>query len=141
MDAGPPPPPGGGGGAGGSGSGGGGGAPRRGKGEDEASGSGGAANEVVPVFGGDAYTQLFMLIMLLLGLFKARPWGSQAALRCAGARRGRCGSRECVWRGAARARACCARLLRRSCLARAAADASCDATRRGAQASTQRCTC
>jgi hypothetical protein len=71
MDAAPPPPPGGGGGGGSDE-----GRAPRGKGDAaEASGSavpGADANGVVPVFGGDTYTQLFMLILLLLGLFKAR---------------------------------------------------------------------
>ena len=63
MDAPPPPPPPGG------------GAPPPGKaGAGAAAGgaAGAAANEVVPVFGGDAWTQVFTLIMLLLGMYKVR---------------------------------------------------------------------
>jgi hypothetical protein len=83
MDAPPPPPAPGGGGNGPPGKGG-------AAGGAAAAAGGAAAAEVVPVFGGDAWTQFFTLILLVLGLMKvwrgaarAAGFGARGNLACA----------------------------------------------------------
>ena len=99
MDAPPPPPAPGGGGNGPPGKGG-------AAGGAAAAAGGAAAAEVVPVFGGDAWTQFFTLILLVLGLMKvwrgaarAAGFGARGNLACArgGSPRG-AQLRACAWR-------------------------------------------